>query len=59
MWIEESIRKGKRMKDHYNVNGVDIFIKDPLPDHIDTAFVFEYISTRIPFYFLSMLKSFM
>ena len=44
------------MKDHYNVNGVDIFIKDPLPDHIDTAFVFEYISTRIPFYFLSNVE---
>ena len=44
------------MRDHYNVNGVDIFIKDPLPDHIDTSFVFEYISTRIPFYFLDNVE---
>ena len=56
MWIKESIKKGKRMKDHYNVNGVDIFIKDPLPEHIDSSFVFEYISTRIPFYFLDNVE---
>tara|TARA_R100000030_G_scaffold95063_1_gene82294 strand:+ start:281 stop:949 length:669 start_codon:yes stop_codon:yes gene_type:complete len=52
MWIQESIKKGKRMKDHYNMNGVDIFIKDPLPDNIDAEFVFDYISTRVPFYLL-------
>ena len=52
MWIQESIKKGKRMKDHYNMNGVDIFIKDPLPANIDAEFVFEYISTRVPFYLL-------
>lgn len=56
MWIRESIKKGKRMRDHYNVNGVDIFIKDPLPDHIDASFVFEYIATRIPFYFLDNVE---
>ena len=44
------------MKDHYNVNGVDIFIKDPLPEHIDSSFVFEYISTRIPFYLLDNVE---
>ena len=44
------------MKDHYNVNGVDIFIKDPLPEHIDSSFVFEYIATRIPFYFLENVE---
>jgi hypothetical protein len=52
MWIQESIEKGKRMKDHYNMNGVDIFIKDPLPANIDAEFVFDYISTRVPFYLL-------
>ena len=40
------------MKDHYNMNGVDIFIKDPLPANIDAEFVFDYISTRVPFYLL-------
>ena len=56
MWIQESIKKGKKMKDHYSVNGVDIFIKDPLPEHIDSSFVFEYISTRIPFYLLDNVE---
>ena len=34
------------------MNGVDIFIKDPLPANIDAEFVFDYISTRVPFYLL-------
>ena len=56
MWIKESIEKGKRMKDHYNMNGVDIFIKDPLPEHIDAAFVFDYVATRIPFFLLGNVE---
>ena len=52
MWIQESMKKGKRMRDQYNMNGVDIFIKDPLPNNVDSEFVFEYISSRVPFYLL-------
>lgn len=44
------------MKDQYSMNGVDIFIKDPLPDHVSAGFVFEYISARIPFYLLSNVE---
>lgn len=40
------------MKDHYNLSGVDIFIKDALPEHVDPSFVFDYISSRVPFYFM-------
>ncbi len=40
------------MRDHFNLGGVDVFIKDQLPEHIDVSFVFEYISSRIPFYFM-------
>lgn len=43
------------MRDHFNLGGVDVFIKDQLPEHIDVSFVFEYISSRIPFYFMESI----
>ena len=52
MWIQESIKRGSKMKDHFNVGGVDVYVKDQLPDDIDLSFVFDYISSRVPFYFL-------
>ena len=40
------------MRDHFNLSGVDVFIKDQLPKTIDLSFVFEYIGSRIPFFFM-------
>ena len=51
MWIEESVKKGRRMKDMYSLSGVDVYIKDRLPDDVDPDFVFNYISARVPFSF--------
>jgi len=50
MWIIESAKKGRRLKDVYNLSGVDVYIKDRLPEGIDPDFVFNYISARIPFH---------
>jgi len=50
MWITESAKKGRKMKDMYSVSGIDVYIKDLLPDGIDPDFVFKYISARIPFH---------
>ena len=50
MWLKESAKKGRKFKDMYSVTGVDVYIKDRLPDHIDPDFVFKYINARIPFY---------
>jgi len=50
MWIIESAKKARRLKDVYNVSGVDVYIKDKLPDHVDPEFVFNYINARIPFH---------
>jgi hypothetical protein len=50
MWITESAKKGRRLKDMYNMSGVDVYIKDRLPQDIDPDFVFNYISARIPFH---------
>lgn len=49
MWIKESAKRGKRLKDMYNLGGINVFIKDKLPEEIDPDFVFNYISSRIPF----------
>lgn len=56
MWIQESIERSNKLKDHFKVNDVDVFIKDPLPDHVDAAFIFEYVSTRIPFFLLGNIE---
>ena len=28
MWIQESIKRGNKMRDHFSLSGVDVFIKD-------------------------------
>ena len=50
MWITESANKGRKLKDMYNVSGIDVYIKDRLPDEIDPEFVFKYINARVPFH---------
>ena len=50
MWITESAKKGKKLKDMYSVSGIDVYIKDGLSEEIDPDFVFKYINARIPFY---------
>lgn len=52
MWITESIKRGNKMKDQFNLSGVDIFVKDALPEHVSSKFVFDYLSSRIPLYLL-------
>lgn len=55
MWINESAKKGRRLKDMYNLGGVDVYIKDKLPDNVDPDFVFNYISARVPFHLTANL----
>lgn len=50
MWIHESMKRAKRMKDHFDLNGISVIIKDRLPEEIDPEFIFNYIGSRIPFY---------
>jgi len=49
MWIQESIKRSQRMKDQFVVNHVSVFIKDMLPEGVSPEFVFDYVSSRIPF----------
>ena len=50
MWITESAKQGRKLKDMYNVSGIDVYIKDRLPEDVDPEFVFKYINARIPFH---------
>jgi hypothetical protein len=50
MWIHESIRRSKKMKDEFRLNNVSVVIKDALPENIDVEFIFNYINARIPFH---------
>jgi len=52
-WILESVKKSKKMKDHYVMHDINIFIKDQLPKSIDIDFVLKYVSQRIPSYLLT------
>ena len=50
MWIQESVKRAKRLKDQYQMNGVQVFIKDNLPEEVDPDFVFNYVGSRIPLF---------
>lgn len=56
MWIEESIKRNKRMRNEFMVNGVTVFIKDALPEHISGEFIFDYVGSRIPSYMMSNIE---
>ena len=47
-WLEESVKRSKKLKDHYMLKGIDIFIKDQLPQEIDIDFVIRYVAKRLP-----------
>ena len=52
-WIQESVKKSNKMKDHYKMQEIDIFIKDQLPEHINPDLVFSTFSKLIPSHLLS------
>ena len=56
MWIEESIKRNRRMRNEFMVNGVTVFIKDALPEHISGEFIFEYVGSRIPSFMMSNVE---
>ena len=48
LWLKESIKKGKNLRDSWSLNGIQIFIKDKLPKEFDMKFVVNFINSRIP-----------
>ena len=47
-WLEESVKRSKKLKDHFMLKGIDIYIKDQLPQEIDIDFVIQYVAKRLP-----------
>jgi hypothetical protein len=47
-WLKESIKRSKKLKDHYMLKGIDIYIKDQLPQEIDIDFVIRYVAKKLP-----------
>ena len=41
-WLEESVKRSKKLRTHYMLRDVDIYIKDQLPEGIDVDFVINY-----------------
>ena len=52
MWITKSIEESKKLRKHYKLHDIDIFIKDDLPSDIDPNFIFLYVAKRIPSHLL-------
>ena len=52
-WLEESVKRSKKLKDHYMLKDVSIYIKDRLPEHVDVDFVIRYVAKRLPNHVLS------
>ena len=50
MWIAESAKRARRLKDEFKLNGVTVIIKDKLPEDVDPDFVFNYVNARVPFH---------
>lgn len=56
MWIHESIKRSKKMKDQFSLNGISVVIKDSLPEEIDVDFILNYIGSRVPFYLTNNIE---
>jgi hypothetical protein len=52
-WLEESVKRSKKLKDHYMLKGVDIYIKDTVTNNVDIDFVIRYVAKRLPNHVLS------
>lgn len=52
MWLLNSIKESKKLRTHYKLHDIDIYIKDRLPEHIDPNFVFLYVAKQIPSHLL-------
>ena len=52
-WLEESVKRSKKLRTHYMLKDVDIYIKDRLPEGIDVDFVIRYVAKHLPNHVLS------
>ena len=48
LWLKESARKGKELRDSWSLNGIQVFVKDKLPEGFDVEYVTNYVNSRVP-----------
>ena len=51
-FVIESHKNSLNNRKHYKLQNIDIFVKDPLPDHVDINNVLRQVELRIPSYYL-------
>jgi hypothetical protein len=51
-WINESVKRSNKLRNHFKMNQIDIFIKDALPDGVDADFVFKTLKKLVPAHLL-------
>lgn len=51
-WINESVKRSNKLRNHFKMHDIDIFIKDALPSEIDVDLVFNTFKKLIPAHLL-------
>ena len=51
-WINESVKRSNKLRNHIKMNQIDIFIKDALPESIDADLVFKTLKKLLPSHLL-------
>ena len=57
-FISESAYNNKKNQKHFTIFGIDVFIKDPLPDNVDVFKVKAYVERKIPSLFTDQIDAF-
>ena len=55
-WLEESVKGSKKLKDHYMLKNINIYVKDQLPQEIDIDFVIRYVAKKLPDHVLGNIE---
>ena len=51
-WINESVKRSNKLRNHIKMNEIDIFIKDALPESINADLVFKTLKKLLPSHLL-------
>jgi len=54
--IEENFRQRQQQAKYHNFFSIEVFIDDPLPEHVDLNKVFSFINRRVPPYILELVE---
>ena len=52
-WITESVKRSNKLRNHYKMHEIDIFIKDPLSKGVDPDLVFSTFKRLVPVHLMA------